>query len=153
MDDKLRRLKARRTIKVHLHAALLGGFIPTPGMGVALVLGAQLSLINQLCRIYEVEFKKNAVKGSLISLLGSIVPYSMSNGTLASLIGLIPIVGSGLGFATMSIFSGAATYAVGQVYVRHFETGGNLLNFDPEAMKEYFKEMMEEGKKEVKATA
>lgn len=49
----------------------------------------------------------------------------------------------------MSAISGAITYAIGQVFIQHFESGGTFLDFDPKKVKEYFMEQFEEGNKTV----
>ena len=47
----------------------------------------------------------------------------------------------------MSVFSGASTYALGEVFREHFETGGTFLDFDPGRLKKYYQEKFEKGKK------
>jgi len=47
----------------------------------------------------------------------------------------------------MPLFTGASTYAIGNLFIRHFESGGTLLNMDPQKMREHFKEEFENGKK------
>jgi lipoate-protein ligase A len=46
----------------------------------------------------------------------------------------------------MSAIGGAATYAIGRVFIQHFESGGTFLDFNPEKVREYFKEQFERGK-------
>jgi len=38
----------------------------------------------------------------------------------------------------MPIVAGAATYAIGKVFVRHFASGGTFLTFNPEKVKDYY---------------
>ena len=40
----------------------------------------------------------------------------------------------------------AGTYAIGGVFMQHFESGGTLLDFEPKKMREYFSSKLEEGK-------
>ena len=77
-------------------------------------------------------------------LLGSLVPAGLARGA-SSLIKAIPGVGTVLGVLAAPVFTTASTYAVGKVFIQHFEAGGNVLNFDPEAMREHFKAEFEEG--------
>jgi len=42
--------------------------------------------------------------------------------------------------------SGASTYALGEVFKKHFETGGTFLDFDPERLRKYYNEKFEKGK-------
>ena len=46
----------------------------------------------------------------------------------------------------MSVLSGASTFALGEVFKKHFETGGTFLDFDPERLKKYYHEKFEKGK-------
>jgi hypothetical protein len=40
----------------------------------------------------------------------------------------------------MPAFGAAATYAVGQVFIQHFESGGTFLDFDPDKVREHFRQ-------------
>ncbi len=64
----------------------------------------------------------------------------------------MPGLGTFLGITAMSAFSGAITYAVGQVYIQHFESGGTFLDFDPKKVKAYFMDQFQNGKKMAKKT-
>ncbi len=66
---------------------------------------------------------------------------------LASVVKFIPVIGETAGVVAMPILAGATTYAVGKVFVQHFASGGTLLTFDPDKVKEYYAQMFEEGKK------
>ncbi|MEO1713879.1 MAG: SHOCT domain-containing protein, partial [Bacteroidota bacterium] len=66
-----------------------------------------------------------------------------------SLIKLIPGIGSLLGGVTVSIFAGASTYALGEVFKKHFSSGGTILDFDPGRLRKMYKEKFEKGKKVV----
>ena len=37
-----------------------------------------------------------------------------------------------------AVFAGASTFAVGKVFIEHFESGGTFLTFDPERVLEYY---------------
>ena len=71
----------------------------------------------------------------------------LAGGFVGSLLKALPLVGTFAGTISMSLFSGATTYAIGQVFIRHFELGGTLLDCDVNKMKAYFEEQFEEGKK------
>jgi len=151
--DKDRLQKARRIVRTHLHGSLGGGFIPIPGIDLATVFGIQMSMLYSLSKLYGIEFKKTAASASIASLLGSVIPYSFTNGFVGTFLTMIPLVGPALAAFSMSAFSAAFTYAIGRVYIQHFETGGNFLNFDPVALKEFFREAFAEGQKEAKNLA
>jgi hypothetical protein len=64
----------------------------------------------------------------------------------ASLSKLIPVSGQLLGGGTLVILNGAATYAIGKVFIQHFAAGGTFLTFDPETVRDYFEQQFEAGK-------
>jgi uncharacterized protein (DUF697 family) len=59
---------------------------------------------------------------------------------------VIPVIGQASGMISMATMGAAGTYAVGTVFIEHFESGGTFLTFEPEKVKEKFKALFEEGK-------
>ena len=55
-----------------------------------------------------------------------------------------------MALASASAFGGATTYAVGKVFIQHFEMGGTLLNFNPDEVRKYFQEQYQQGMKKTK---
>jgi uncharacterized protein (DUF697 family) len=117
--------------------------IPIPIADVFAVSALQLDMIRQLCRVYEKDFSESSGKAIITSLTSSI----MARAGARSLIKLIPGIGTVIGGVTVSIFNGASTYALGQVFKRHFDSGGTILDFDPERLKKMYNEQFEKGKK------
>ncbi|MCS6904499.1 MAG: DUF697 domain-containing protein [Bacteroidia bacterium] len=117
------------------------GLIPLPLMDVAAVTAIQMDMIRKICSLYGQDFSEMQAKAWVSTLGGSI-----SSRLVAESAKLLPGVGTVMGGVTMSILSGAVTYGVGRVFVKHFESGGTLMNFDPEKFKSYFKEQLEVGK-------
>jgi uncharacterized protein (DUF697 family) len=122
------------------------GFIPLPLVDLAAVTGVQVRMVSKEAALYGVAFSDTRAKALIASLLGSIVPSTLAYGSIGSLIRFVPLVGTLAGFVTLPAFYGAATYAVGHVFLRHFATGGSLLDFEPEKSKAYLAEKLEEGK-------
>jgi len=82
---------------------------------------------------------------------GKALVTSLTSTTIArlgagSLVKLVPGLGSMLGGATVSAFAGASTYALGEVFKKHLESGGTILDFDPDRLRKYYKEKFEKGK-------
>lgn len=132
-------------IRKRVYAAIGVGFVPVPLVDLAGLTAIQTELVYALTKAYGVEFKKERVK-AILSSLGTGVVSVLSVPFVASLFKSIPVIGMTTGAATISIVGGAATYAIGKVFDRHFRKGGNLLNFDMQEAKAYFKAKMEEGK-------
>ena len=122
------------------------GLIPVPLVDVAAVSGIQLKMLKDVSDIYEIKFSENRGKSIVSALLGSVVPNSLTTGGMGSLLKMIPVIGTVIGGISMSLFSGAATYAIGKAFIQHFEAGGTFLDFDPVKIKDYFKSKFQEGK-------
>ncbi len=142
--------KSAKIVNKYMLWSLGAGIIPIPLVDMAAVTGVQLKMIKEISKIYNVEFSEVRGKSIVTSLLGSIVPNSLSAGFLGSAFKLIPFVGWYAGSVSMSAFSGAATYAIGKVFTQHFASGGTFLEFNPDAMRQHFKEEFEKGKEKVK---
>jgi len=144
---------ARRTVKRYVWFAMGGGLVPLPLLNVAAVTALQLRMLQVLSRQYDVPFSRDIGKKIISSLLGSIVPASLSGklGVTMNMLGstAVRVVGQVVGTLTMSAFAGAATYAVGRIFVQHFESGGTFLDFDATKVREYFRQQFEKGREVV----
>ena len=107
------------------------GLIPVPLVDMAGVAAVQAKMLSELSAIYEQPFSANRGKAIIAALLGGIAPTSIAASGVGQLFRAIPIVGQAFGFMTVSLFATAATWAVGRVFIQHFESGGTFLNFDP----------------------
>jgi uncharacterized protein (DUF697 family) len=123
------------------------GLIPIPFVDLAAVSGVQLKMIADLAKIYDVPFRESAVKGAIGSLSGFVLPHALACGVVGSMFKAVPVIGFVAGGSAMSVFCGAYAWALGNVFIQHFESGGTFLDFDPEAVKEYFKTQFEKGKR------
>ena len=129
---------------VNRHAAMATGtgLIPVIGFDIAALTGIELNLISRLCELYGMKFTRQLGLNIIVSLLAGTVPVALLTMT-ASLVKAIPLVGQVAGSTAMAINGAAIVYALGRVMVSHFESGGDLLNFDAKKAKAYFKEHME----------
>ncbi len=134
--------EANNLVKNYIIASMGAALVPVPLFDMVALTGIQLKMLHSLAKLYNVKFTKNLGKSLIGSLLGGIVPTS----TVASLSKAIPGVGTTAGVIGMSIIGGASTYAIGRVFIQHFESGGTFLDFNPEKVREYFKEQFEKGK-------
>jgi len=134
---------ADTVIRNHVIWSMGAGLIPILIADIFAVSALQLDMIRQLCKVYDIDFKETQGKALVTSLTSS----TLARMGARSLIKLIPGVGSMLGGATVSMFAGASTYALGEVFKIHFETGGTILDFDPDRLTKKYREMFEKGKK------
>jgi uncharacterized protein (DUF697 family) len=137
--------QAHRLVKKHALAAMAVGLVPLPAINMAAVIALQINLLYRLARLYKITFSHQVVKSLVTPLLSGLFIYIESK-PLANLVKVIPIIGRASNIITMSLLSGAMTYAVGKVFIQHFESGGTFLDVDPEKMKRHFRQVYEEGK-------
>lgn len=133
--------KSDRIIRFRTLMASGVGFLPFPILDAAGILSIQLWMIRDIAKVYDVPFRKNIARSIITSLIGNV-------GTI-SIVKLIPginVIGSG----AMAVSAGASTYALGKVFIQHFDQGGTLLSFDPIKSRAYFQQVFEEGKVTVK---
>ncbi|MCF7971185.1 MAG: DUF697 domain-containing protein [Methylococcaceae bacterium] len=141
-DDKLN--EAQNIVRTHTYYAMGAGLVPIPVFDFVAVTGIQIDMLRCLSNLYEIDFMENKGKNLLGALTGGGASSSFAP-MLASTVKMIPFLGSILGAVSMPAIAGATTYAVGKVFIQHFEAGGTLLNFDPKAMKAYYAEQLKEG--------
>jgi len=148
-------VQAEDILRRYVWGAMGVGLIPVPFMDFTALTVVQLMLLRKLAKNYNVPFSNDLAKSILSSLFGSAFSFPavaiLSVGVEklafgASIAKLIPGIGVTVGVATMPLVSGAATYAIGKIFIRHFSTGGTFLTLDPEKAKDYYREMFNEGK-------
>jgi uncharacterized protein (DUF697 family) len=139
--------EAKSVITKYLLGSMGAAIIPLPVVDTAAIVGVQLKMLHSLSKIYGVPFSDNAGKSVLASLVGGVGAASVARGTFGSLVKLVPIVGPIVGAVTLPVLAGASTYAVGKVFVQHFEAGGTFLDFDPAKVRKYFEKVYSEGAK------
>ena len=144
-DIDLRSNQANNIIRNHVIGVMGATLVPIPLFDLVALTGVQVKMLHSLAKLYDVPFSKNLGKSLIVSLLGGVMPTSAAM-TLASLAKAVPGLGTATGMISVSVFGGATTYAIGSVFMQHFESGGTLLDFDPKKMREYFAGKLEEGK-------
>ncbi|MGK4008330.1 DUF697 domain-containing protein [Sorangium sp. So ce1036] len=118
--------------------ALTAGVVPIPIIDLVAAEAIQIKMLNELGELYGIDLTEDLGKkiaGSLLSTL-----WSVGAGTALgySLARFIPFIGMGVSTIAMSLLMGASTRALGRTFVMHFESGGSLLDFDPQKMRSYF---------------
>ncbi|MEM9835575.1 MAG: DUF697 domain-containing protein [Bacteroidota bacterium] len=116
--------------------------IPLPVADVFAVSALQLDMIRQMCRVYHIDFAETQGK----AIVSSLTTSTMARAGARSLIKLIPGLGTVVGGLTVAAVNGASTYALGQVFKKHFSGGGTILDFDTERLKKMYNEQFEKGK-------
>jgi uncharacterized protein (DUF697 family) len=136
-----RRARADRVIKKHVIWSTGAGLIPIRVADLAAVTAVQVSMLEELAVTHGVQYTESVLKSFITALTGG-----MAARLGASAIKAIPGIGSIIGGVSMSVMSGASTYAVGQVARRQFEETGELDKVDLGKAKKDYKDELEKGK-------
>ena len=144
-DNSGSRKHADTIIRTHVIWSMGAGMIPILIADIFAVSALQVDMIKQLSKVYDVDYQETQGKALVTSLTSS----TLARIGARSLIKLIPGLGI-LGGVPVAIFAGASTYALGEVFKRHFETGGTILDFDVDRVKKFYQEKFEKGKTVVK---
>ena len=130
--------RALAVVKSYLPWAAGAGILPLPGIDVALIMGVQLRMLAKLAEEYGVPFKEQAAKSIVAALMAMLVQNILTGG-LASALKFVPVVGTLLGIAVLPAIAAAGTFAIGKVFITHFEAGGTFLDFDPQKVQNHFR--------------
>ncbi len=117
------------------------GLIPMPLVDMAGFMAMQLMMLKKLCSQYNVPFDSQRSKSAIAILASGLSSTYLA----ASSTKLVPFIGA-FSIAAMPAVNGAFSYAVGRVFIRHFESGGTFLDFDADKVRGYFNEQFREGK-------
>jgi len=122
------------------------GLIPLPIVDVAAVGGVQIQMVRKLSQLYGVPFSENRGRSIVASIIGSLLPASVASTTtmgVVSALKFLPGVGLTVAVIAMPAFSACATYVIGRVFIKHFASGGTLLDFNLPDYRDFIRTQME----------
>ncbi|MBD3305502.1 DUF697 domain-containing protein [candidate division KSB3 bacterium] len=140
--DRIRKHEAQKIIDHYMLWSAGTALIPVPFVDTAAFTAVELKMLKRLCEQYGLPFSKHRGKAFIASLIGGVEVRVLTASLLKF---VVPGFGFAGGVLTMGAISGALTYAIGKVFLLHFETGGTLLDFDPSTMQAYFVEQYHKG--------
>lgn len=147
-DTRLER--AADIVRAYVLAAGVIGLVPLPLVGIAALVAVQLKMLHSMANLYDQAFSGELGRSLIGSLLGGGIPVIVRR-ALRTGIPLYGWAGLAVGLVSSSVFAGASTYAIGKVFIQHFESGGTFLTFDPQAVRDYYAQQFNKGKEEVES--
>jgi len=129
---------ARLIVRRYTTLSIAGGLIPIPYLDVIALTALQIRMLAKISEVYGVEFTNSLGKLAVTSLMLA-VPQGLSTGFFSGLMAampatkFVPVAGTVIGEVAMASFGATITYALGEVFIEHFESGGTLLDFDAQA--------------------
>ena len=130
---------AARVLRNHVIATAAAGLVPNPLLNIGVLYGIQLRMLKKLAAVYEVEFAEQRANSFIGALAGTSVRVTSQ--------GLLNLLGRTIAAFTGPVLPAATTYSLGKVFIRHFESGGTFLTFDPKRAKEEFDEEVDAGER------
>ncbi len=142
-----RHREAMAIVKTWSQWAVVAGMAPVPVLDIVALSGAQIKLIQLLCKHYNIPFEKKVAAAVATGLIGGTLTSAVATGATRILIKNIPVVGQIFNWTVEPALSFGSTYAIGATFVKHFESNGDLLSFKSEDMKDFATEQFLKGKK------
>lgn len=104
--------------------------VPVPALDIVALAAVQTRMVMDLSELYGDTASKQSARALVSVLLGSLFPGAAAGLVAVSVFKSAPVIGALVGAGAMAGFGAAATYAIGKVFVKHFERGGSLASFD-----------------------
>ncbi|MDR3122170.1 MAG: YcjF family protein [Treponema sp.] len=124
------------------------GLVPVPVFNIVSTAAIQVSMVQSITRLYNVEVKKSWIKNVITSALGGLGSAALS-GTAAKSLGAAPLVGVSLAALSAPAMNGLTTYAIGYMFIRYFESPEGFLKANTRALREWFAEGFKDGRKKL----
>jgi uncharacterized protein (DUF697 family) len=143
LDEKLtaiahaeRLARAQVLVKNYTLGAASLALLPFPIIDQFFLIGLEVKMVHDLCRHYDVEFKSNLARAIIASLLSGLTGGVLAGG-ISIVSRAVPVLGT-LYAGRIAISSASITFALGTVFIKHFEENGTLLKVDSDWFKEVF---------------
>lgn len=136
--SEARRAHARKLVNRYAALASSVGLLPMPLVDMLAAGSLQLKLIRELSIVYEAPFSGQRAKAVIAALIGG----GQTALLIKSMLKFVPVVGYPLIAVPAAATAGGLTYAIGKVFIFHFELGGTLLDFDPAKLRAHFKQQL-----------
>jgi len=136
-----RKQKAEEIINKHILWAMAATAIPIPVLDTVNLIFIQVDMLKSLSKLYEIDFNENIGK----TIVSTIITSSTATG-----ISLLFRKKKVISRISMSLISGALTYALGRIFLSNFEKGvKSIIDIDLKEAEELFDENFERGQEEL----
>jgi uncharacterized protein (DUF697 family) len=150
-EFELRTAQSHEIVKRNMLWSAGAGVLPVPMLELVAITAVEIKLINELADHYKIPFRHDLAKSAVLSLVGGLGSVTLGKLIALSSMRAIPVVGQLLAVVAVPGMAAAITYAIGKVFIAHFEAGGTLLDFNPAVMRDYFRTQYGDGIKHAAA--
>ncbi len=109
--------KAEHAVRVAVGTTATTGAIPIPFADMPVLIAQQVALMATISGIFEMDIKKDGLKGFVMAVLGVGGAALVGKTVAANLIKWIPVAGSLAGGAISAGTAGTITWAMGEAYI------------------------------------
>jgi uncharacterized protein (DUF697 family) len=135
--------RAKVTVKNYTLGSAALALLPVPLVDQLALMGLEVKLVHDLAKLYDVSFRANVVRTLLSALLSGFTSGLLTK-SLQSLAKTIPLLGTLGGGGGIALSFASVTYAVGSVFIKHFEADGTLLTIDTDWFKKVFHQVLKQ---------
>jgi uncharacterized protein (DUF697 family) len=125
-----REAEAGAVVKTCVMLTMGVSVIPIPFLDIVAHTGILLKMLKDIADIYGVPFRRDLGKSIIAALVSGYGSMALAGNAGALLGTMIPGIGLAATLATRPALTGALTYAIGAVFIRHFGEGGTLFDLD-----------------------
>jgi uncharacterized protein (DUF697 family) len=149
--DAVTSAKIEETIKNRALLAASLGIVPVPVFNFVSVAAVQVSMVQSISKLYNIEAKKSWIKNIISTVIGGLASTGGAGFAATHLIG-VPLIGTSLAVLSAPALNGLTTYAVGYMFVRYFESSDGILKTNTKALKGWFAEGFKQGREKLGST-
>ncbi len=121
------------------------GLIPVMWIDTVALTANACILLRELATLYGVPFSQERNRLLVASLLTGLGTTGLATSSLGGIVRRLPVIGPLARLTLYPALGAATTYAIGRLFLCHFESGGSLLTFDPEAVRRRFQRELKDG--------
>ena len=127
--------KARQAVKEHAGYCAAAALVPGAFIGSLAVSAMQLKMLADLSKIYEVPFTQSKAKAALAAGSGGLLNLILTSNPATQItrnffMATMPWIAVPMRFLASPLIMAGYSYLLGQAFIRHYENGGDYINFD-----------------------
>ena len=146
--DAATRKKVEDVIKARSLIAAGVGIVPILPLNLVSTTAIQISMVQSITRLYNIEAKKSWIKNVIFSVLGGVGSAGLG-GLAATKLAVAPLVGTSLAVLSAPALNGLTTYAIVYMFLRYFESPDGFAKANAKALGEWFKEGFKSGREKL----
>ena len=143
-DLRARYERARAIVHQYASYSLVSGLVPVPLVDGLVMSAVHLKMLYELTDLYGMEYDKDRALRVSVALVGGLGTAGVARWLGAHVLRGVPLVGTLVRVFSAPAISCATAYALGHVFIAHFEMGGTLFDFDPVKTRAFFEKCFRE---------